>query len=450
MRKTKENDLEYAQIADAFLTLGRETYVKKKFSINENNFKKDRKRDFNKDFKKNKKEFKKPSHNKVNHITASSDEEELLSSSEINKIEHYICCLVGNTPIVEIFLHGITQKALIDTGATTSVLSVKLFNMLLEYSKNKNIKKFTYRPKCPVIIRNASGKEIKSFGIVSLKFGKTNKKSSKTEFIVADLAKDIDIIIGTNLIFSKNNKWILKALNNIQLSEKLTHTVNKISIFDKYPTIIASDDYNKNSEIIEPVALELNDQVIIKEKARPIPFAVKDKVNAMIKQMVNADISNFVLIPGVGHYQFCSLPLGLTVAPGEFQARMEHIFRKQIDDGNVVIYIDDILIAGNSKQECEIILHEVLSILDKYQLKLNPSKCQLFQTQITYLGVELGNGTVKISEKNSNKFLNFSTPTTKKQLASFNGLFNYFRFYIPQAAILLKPLKDAENREKFQ
>uniref|UniRef100_A0A0K0FRX1 Retrotransposon-like protein 1 (inferred by orthology to a human protein) n=1 Tax=Strongyloides venezuelensis TaxID=75913 RepID=A0A0K0FRX1_STRVS len=25
-------------------------------------------------------------------------------------------------------------------------------------------------------------------------------------------------------------------------------------------------------------------------------------------------------IPGIGHYQFCSLPLGLTVAPAEFQA----------------------------------------------------------------------------------------------------------------------------------
>uniref|UniRef100_A0A0K0FRX2 Retrotransposon-like protein 1 (inferred by orthology to a human protein) n=1 Tax=Strongyloides venezuelensis TaxID=75913 RepID=A0A0K0FRX2_STRVS len=40
MRKTEENGLDYDQIGDTFLTLGRETYVKKKFSKNESNFKK--------------------------------------------------------------------------------------------------------------------------------------------------------------------------------------------------------------------------------------------------------------------------------------------------------------------------------------------------------------------------------------------------------------------------
>ena len=52
----------------------------------------------------------------------------------------------------------------------------------------------------------------------------------------------------------------------------------------------------------------------------------------------------------------------------------------------ILLYFDDVIVEGSSfEQHCER-LEEVLCRLRSAGLKLKPSKCELFQTSIKYLG----------------------------------------------------------------
>jgi Reverse transcriptase (RNA-dependent DNA polymerase) len=67
---------------------------------------------------------------------------------------------------------------------------------------------------------------------------------------------------------------------------------------------------------------------------------------------------------------------GLTNLPATFQTMMDAIFREEVASGDVIIYMDDILIAttGSLTQHC----NKVAQILRKLQdnnLFLKPEKC---------------------------------------------------------------------------
>jgi len=67
---------------------------------------------------------------------------------------------------------------------------------------------------------------------------------------------------------------------------------------------------------------------------------------------------------------------GLTNSPATFQMMMNNIFRELIDEGVVVIYMDDILIfSGQTKEEHHTIVVQVPDILHRHQLYLKAGKC---------------------------------------------------------------------------
>src|SRR5467141_4891638 len=79
---------------------------------------------------------------------------------------------------------------------------------------------------------------------------------------------------------------------------------------------------------------------------------------------------------------------GLINSPVTFQMMMNDIFRELIDEGVVVIYMDDILIfGGQTKEEHHAILVQVLDILHKHWLYLKAEKCTFGQPTVEYLGL---------------------------------------------------------------
>ena len=67
-------------------------------------------------------------------------------------------------------------------------------------------------------------------------------------------------------------------------------------------------------------------------------------------------------------------------SPSRFQRMMDHIFMIEIDQCLVIIYMDDILIPTDTKEEADRITKIVLQNLRNNDLFLKPEKCQFAQT----------------------------------------------------------------------
>lgn len=84
-----------------------------------------------------------------------------------------------------------------------------------------------------------------------------------------------------------------------------------------------------------------------------------------------------------GYYRFKRLPYGIKIGPKVFQKDNERNFE---DIPNFLVYIDDILIAGDSLEEHDRILQQVMDRARKLNIKFNPDKIQYKVTEVKYLG----------------------------------------------------------------
>ena len=94
-------------------------------------------------------------------------------------------------------------------------------------------------------------------------------------------------------------------------------------------------------------------------------------------------------------------------------------------------------------------MREVFRRLRKYNLKLQPDKCEFLRKEVTFLGHKISERGVKPDACKVESVKNFPTPKTVKQLKSLLGLVGYYRKFIPQfskiAAPLHKLLKRMQN-----
>ena len=84
-----------------------------------------------------------------------------------------------------------------------------------------------------------------------------------------------------------------------------------------------------------------------------------------------------------GRYKFKHLPFGLSSAPDVFQKVMSEMF-ESIEGVEVVV--DDILVWGESEEEHDARLIQVLEKARVRNLKLNEAKCHIKQQEVSYIG----------------------------------------------------------------
>ncbi|GBO04819.1 hypothetical protein AVEN_236548-1 [Araneus ventricosus] len=92
------------------------------------------------------------------------------------------------------------------------------------------------------------------------------------------------------------------------------------------------------------------------------------------------------------------MPLGLCNAPATFERLMETVLRGLTPEA-CLVYLDVINIVGRNFQEHLDNLKKVLKKLKEANLKLNPSKCNLFRLMVSYLGHIISANGVKTPEK---------------------------------------------------
>ena len=84
-----------------------------------------------------------------------------------------------------------------------------------------------------------------------------------------------------------------------------------------------------------------------------------------------------------GLYRYNRLPLGVSSAPSIFQRTIETLLQGL---PHVCVYLDDILVTGTTEEEHLRNLDQVLTRLDKANVRLKQGKCQFLLPSVEYLG----------------------------------------------------------------
>jgi hypothetical protein len=140
-----------------------------------------------------------------------------------------------------------------------------------------------------------------------------------------------------------------------------------------------------------------------------------------------------------GHYEFLRIPFGLKGAPGTFQRLMNRVLIG-LNGLKVFVYLDDIIIYAKDLKDHAQKLKEVFDRLRKYNLKLQPVKCEFLRKEVNYLGHLITDEGVKPDPQKVECVQNFPVPQNVKNIKSFLGLLGYYRKFIPNYAEIAKPL----------
>lgn len=138
-----------------------------------------------------------------------------------------------------------------------------------------------------------------------------------------------------------------------------------------------------------------------------------------------------------GLYRYQTLCFGVATAPAIFQSVIDQV---PLGIERVFCYLDDILIGATTREECERKLEEVLSKLIEYDIRVNVSKCKLFQTEVEFLGHTITSEGIKPNKNKVQAIVEAPHPTNLNQLQSYLGLLNYYAKFIPNLSTKLEPL----------
>ena len=90
------------------------------------------------------------------------------------------------------------------------------------------------------------------------------------------------------------------------------------------------------------------------------------------------------MLSNLGFCEFTHMPFGLCNVPVTFQRLMQNTLG-ELNLMYCMIYLDDVIIFGHMEEEHLEHLHIVFERFREFNLKLKPSKCSFFQSEIIYL-----------------------------------------------------------------
>ena len=169
-------------------------------------------------------------------------------------------------------------------------------------------------------------------------------------------------------------------------------------------------------------------------------FCILDMNNAYFQVGVDPDDRDkTAIITPFGCHRFSRMPFGCSGAPSTC-ARLLDVVLKDVPSSSCVHYFDDVVVHGTNFEEVLDRLDIVLTRLQDAGLTLNPDKCELFRSTITFLGHVVSSDGLRADPEKVRKVREWPQPRTSKELSSFLGLASFFRRYVRHFAEVAAPL----------
>ena len=153
---------------------------------------------------------------------------------------------------------------------------------------------------------------------------------------------------------------------------------------------------------------------------------------------------------GSTSYLYQRMPMELNISPIVWQSYINAILSCSSSRKYCKAIMDDLLLFTPNKQTHFEKLTDLLQALCKNGLKISPKKCQLFKTELQYMG-----NTIFIKEKRVcvkplrsrlEVIQKLKPPMNQKGCRSFTGIVNCVSIFCPELQKLLKPIYELTKK----
>lgn len=148
-----------------------------------------------------------------------------------------------------------------------------------------------------------------------------------------------------------------------------------------------------------------------------------------------------------GSYQFRRCPFGAKNSGAIFQSNMDRIFMDGLMT-RCVVYVDDILVFGRSREEHDENLEWILNKCCEFNVKLKLEKCEFAKREVKYLGYLVTGEQIKPIPSKVDKISELKPPTNKKELQSLLGKLNFYSRFIKNYSKHLEPIRSLLSKDR--
>ena len=150
-----------------------------------------------------------------------------------------------------------------------------------------------------------------------------------------------------------------------------------------------------------------------------------------------------------GLFRYGRMPFGIQAAPGIY-SRLISLVVSGMDPESCAAYLDDLLLSSNDLKSHVKVLEEVLQRYYKAGIKINPSKTELFKTNVKYLGFILSSSGISMDDQYLKTILEWPRPTTPKMLSRFLGFVTYYQSFIKNFSALTAAMNGQRRKKTLE
>ena len=149
---------------------------------------------------------------------------------------------------------------------------------------------------------------------------------------------------------------------------------------------------------------------------------------------------------GSTSYLYQRMPMGLNISPPIWQSYINTMLDSLQSRKYCEAIMDALLLFTPGKATHMLKLEDLLKALRKNGLKISPKKCQIFKTELHYMGntifIKDRRVCVKPLRSRLETIQKLKSLTTVKGCRSFTGMVNFVSIFCPELQKLLKPIYD--------
>jgi len=150
-------------------------------------------------------------------------------------------------------------------------------------------------------------------------------------------------------------------------------------------------------------------------------------------------------------YRWKVLPFGVKQAPSEAHHRLQSCLQELVDEGVVIVYIDDILVTTDTREEHAAVLERVYALLEKEGYFIKPSKLHLCQGSVLFLGHTIGHNTIGPKQQKVVEIKGMPPPTSVHKVRQWMASVNWLSKFMKDVHRTMAPIQHLTRKgAKFE